>query len=246
MEVEVKIENYYSNHPSMEDYHKYSTELIKPNIIRDSFYKKGDSHRTWMENIDIDAWIEVLIKRLSHAEKSYVYGRYYYDLGIPDDPWCEKGNGSIKLFPNFTINADHIKKDMFDYYSDIYFYKIFSALETIGHLFFKKYSLQVNERSKISFNSSVGKLKGKNPNLHEELLKIINSDEFKQGIEIRNDETHNYPHSEITSGVVKKPDSLSMGISHFKYIQSKDIQKSINEMWDIVVKIFDVINSHSR
>lgn len=76
-----------------------------------------------------------LYQRLSYIGRSYILMMFYYEKGIPDDRSHETSqqNGTTYWFPDFKQDDWHVK-GWFNYFSDGFYYQLFSAFDTIGHI----------------------------------------------------------------------------------------------------------------
>ena len=102
---------------------------------------------------------------------------FHFTKGVPDDEWFispGKNGESIQYYPHFE-EKDHFTKAQFDYYADIFYYKLFSAWDTVGHVLNVLYELEID---KATFNEAVKKLKAVKPDLHAKLKPIVDSEKF--------------------------------------------------------------------
>ena len=201
--------------------------------------KPEDGLTNSMRYIEISEFILQLRHRLADVQKSYVMLIYYYEKGIPDKEWYispGKDGASVEYYPHFN-ESDFIIKDWFDYYSDTFYFKLFSAWDVIGHLINIKYDLKI-ERKNISFWTAVNKLNKKHNVLYSKLEKIRRNDVFKRARDIRDDITHNYLPSSVGLAVSMNEKGGGLGIR--EYIPSDEIVQNAQE----VVGLFEETLMH--
>ena len=88
---------------------------------------------------------------------------FLYGKGFPDDPWkSDPGPGEFATtyFPAF-VHDDHIRKAKFDYFVDIFFFKAYSSLDTLGHLLIHIFDIQL--KAKPDFHQAVEALRTSRP-----------------------------------------------------------------------------------
>jgi len=179
---------------------------------------------------EILTWTVHLQNRLIQTRWSYVLLMFHFNKGIPDDEWFVspgKRGQSIEYYPHFE-KKDHLVKAQFDYYADIFYYKLFSAWDTLGHLLNVTYELEIE---RASFDKAVKKLKTVKPALHGKLKQIMDSPNFWKMSKFRHDATHNHLPGHIGSSVrrVSKNHVTSGGGSYTPSAQIKDnVIKSLN------------------
>jgi hypothetical protein len=153
-------------------------------------------------NAEITTWTVHLQNRLIQTRWSYVLLMFHYKKGIPDEEWFKspgKNNVSIEYYPNFK-EKDHFVKAQFDYYADIFYYKLYSAWDTLGHLLNAMYDLEIEL---VTFNKAVKKLKMSKSDLYDKLKNITDSPDFAKMREFRHNITHNHLPGHIGSSVRK-------------------------------------------
>lgn len=176
------------------------------------------------KRIEILELTRQLAHRLDDVIKSYVMLVYYYDKGIPDENWYSEDG---EYFPDFNQVHFYVK-EWFDYYSDVFYYKLFSAWDLVGHILDVKYDLKVEEKGKkVGFHSAVNALNQKDNSLYSRLDNIRNHPEFKKASEIRNNITHNYLPSSIGLGVNITETGVTVGLR--QYITSDEIINNVRE-----------------
>lgn len=111
------------------------------------------------------------------------------------------------------------------YYSDIFYFKFFSAWETLFHFFNVYYEFKLSP--KVGFKYQVIKELEKNyPELYEIIKLVHESEAFNKFTELRNDITHNYSPSEITPGIYQGKSGMTIfGVG--KYTPTREIQNNI-------------------
>lgn len=192
---------------------------------------------------EIFIWTVHLQNRLAQTRWSHMMFMYYFNKGIPDDEWMispgRKGQ-SVEYYPHFTKN-DHRIKGMFDYYVDVFYYKLFSAWDTLGHLLNAQYELNLN---KPSFHSAVSKLKKSNSELWHELNAIENSPDFREMRGLRHSATHNELLGHIGSGIQRRKDGFSFGTG--SYTPSKKIRDNAIKSLDLFVATLAILRKSAQ
>nr|WP_248278033.1 Cthe_2314 family HEPN domain-containing protein [Paenibacillus sp. SZ31] len=126
----------------------------------------------------------LLIQRVRALIESYILLSFYYELGIPDE--IEQRNNK-DIFNDFEEHHYQIKA-RFDNCTDVFYFKIFSCWETLGHILNIQYDLKTK---RVYFRDVVSSLEKIDANMYFELNEIINDTEFKNAINYRNQITHN-------------------------------------------------------
>jgi hypothetical protein len=117
------------------------------------------SHTVLFKSLEATEILNQLHYKLMGAAKSYVLMSYFFEKGIPDDESYispGKRGESVEFFPHFEPIHFEVK-DWFDYFSDTFYYKLFSALDMVGHFINLQYELGVKPKY-VHFNSVVDKL----------------------------------------------------------------------------------------
>ncbi len=73
---------------------------------------------------------------------------FYYNLGIPDKSWDikEGENGeSGRYFSDFEDRHFQIL-EQFAFYTDVFYYKLFSALDTVGQMLVTAYHVELRTK----------------------------------------------------------------------------------------------------
>lgn len=183
-------------------------------------------------NQELLSWIRLFNNRIGQSRMSYIFFMHYYNKGIPDEEWFispGKEGQSIQYFPHFE-NKTFYYKTMFDYYIDNFYYKFFSAWDTIYHILNVYYQFDIQPGS--GFNGNVMKrLQQKNQELHKIILLTNKSKPFKLSRTLRNDITHNFAPNDISSGISRQKEKgkvkkVSYGVG--KYTPSKVFVENIN------------------
>lgn len=128
---------------------------------------------------DILTWVNSFNGRVYYARRSYIFMSFYIETGIAEN---------IELF----TNEQYIIKDYFDYFADTFFYKLFSAWDTIGHIFNIIFHLSVD---RPSFEKSLYQLKKSNIDAYHLYEPIFKDIAYRDAKDVRNDITHNVPPS---------------------------------------------------
>lgn len=155
--------------------------------------------------VELDIWSRVFLQRVQQAENSLVTMLYLFEQGINDEEWYVEIKGGYRLLPNFK-EKDHKLKYFFDNHSDIFLYKVSSALDNLAHIGNILYHWDIYKPSFIKCwedERSAQKIRESNPELYDAYKGIIRSDAYTRFRKLRNDFTHNYPPSEPTTGIVR-------------------------------------------
>ena len=171
-------------------------------------------------NHQIFIWAVHLQNRIAQTVWSHALVNYFFNKGIPDDEWFlspGRQGQSIEYFPHFS-ERDHEVKMMFDYYADIFYYKLFSCWDNVGHLLNLQYDLEIK---RTTFHSALEKLQTVNNSLWLRLQPIRDSSDFQIMKELRHNVTHNELPGHIGSGIGKQADGFTFGGGD--YTQSKVI-----------------------
>lgn len=197
---------------------------------------------------DIAHWEVILGNHISSIVTNFTYSMYYFYKGIPDDEWIiiPEDGGSVEYFPHFE--DEHYRNLMnFCHFIDVFFLKVFSTFEAIGHLLYKYFQLELNEhdwRDQISFRSAIYKLEEGNYPLYKDLRKIIKSPKFTRGVKIRNQITHSQPPYSFSSGV-----SIINGEALYsipEYTCSKDIKNAMINILQSLRNTLEILERHIK
>ncbi|KZE40269.1 hypothetical protein AV656_03125 [Bhargavaea cecembensis] len=215
--------------------------------IPEGLFDKEGSFLLMLKGIDVFHWKRLLRNRLRSLDVDFAYSMYYFEKGIPDDEWVISPGlqgQSTQYFPHFR-DEHYSNQYNFNFFVDTFFLKAFTVFETIGHLLYKYDDLPLNKddfRDKVSFNSAIYKLKGKNVPLQEELYRIKKSEKYKEGIRMRNDIAHNHPPYQITSGVTISGKAGSFGVG--AYVTSKEIRQIMIGLLESIKETFEALETH--
>lgn len=185
-----------------------------------------------------------LWNRLMDVQKSFIFMIFYYEKGIPDDVWWEspgKSGYSVSYYPKFS-NQNFSDKMNFDYYTDFFYYKLFSSWDTIGHILNLFHQLEINERD-VYLNRCVNKLKYKCENLYKELKKIIKNEDYTKANRIRHDITHNFPPNRIGPGIKETETEKEkiIRITVGEYTTSNEIVDNVYKSLELMSKTLELI-----
>jgi len=196
-------------------------------------------------NIETTNWEMHLQSRISDVWKSYVMLLFYYEMGIPDEEWSIAGeDGGIKYFPHFEKRHYDIKHQ-FDFYTDVFYYKIFSAWDTVGQLLFLIYDLKRASNEKAGFASAVRELKDDHAALRESLASITNHPEFAKSRKFRNDITHNFLPNSLGS-TVRMPKENMMTGGGANYTPSTEFKENVVNVLELFAETLESIKRQIR
>lgn len=235
--------------PSIKDIIKISSyyDFLKFKIVYNEFKETNEVY-------EIDIKIKImfsnsglkmdLMNKISGMYRSFVFLIYYFEKEIPDDEYLvSPGNDgeSISYYPDFTEN-NFIDKSSFDFYTDFFYFKLFSSFDSLCHIINLLYQITTNKKE-IGFNNKFfDKLKMKNKSLAELLFNILDNDDFKRAKEIRNNITHNFSPNQISTTIEEKiEDNKIIGvITHNKYFTSKDIKENVYKSLGILYQALEL------
>ncbi len=186
----------------IEKTYPFNNLFMATQALSDSWPSDG-SIESFEANIEVYDWSQHLNARLRHTCISYVMLMFYYGKGIPDDPWFispGKEGQSVQYLPKFE-ERHFWYKSQFDYYADVFYYKAFSAWDTLGHLLNVAYSLEVKKASFSSVHKHLAPLK---PKLYDKLkAKVVDNSDFKEARDFRHNITHNFLPGKVGSTITK-------------------------------------------
>lgn len=234
----------FFNFPSADDWNQIydDSELEKIHKHLDISQRTQDcDEKSFVDHVEINVLCHELIRRFYHMERSYIFSRFYYENGIPDDEWhlSPGTNGeSVEYYPHFTKD-DHLNKSWFDFYVDVFYFKIFSMYDVLAHIVNVAFILGFQKRNTSMNQNLISKLKGIDAPLSSSLSALLDSPEFIRAKEIRNDISHNYlPHS-VGMSVTRNGGTITVGIK--SYIKSREIIKNMNEIQSILCEMIKAI-----
>lgn len=236
------------NVPTKEEYEKIVDDypLDEQSILSlDNFnftLQPENSIENMYANNQIQTWHTHLANRIYQARWSWVMLNHSFNQGIPDDEWYispGRSGSSIEYFPHFEKDH-HIRKAQFDYFSDIFYYKLFSAWDNLGHILNNMYGLEIK---KPDFHRVVEKLKDVRPDLHSNLNYLIESDGFQKMKEFRHSSTHNELIGHVGSGMSKFSTSTASGITFGvgSYIASEEVKINANKSLKLFAEAVEFI-----
>jgi len=172
-----------------------------------------------------------------NAFKSYYFLMFFYEKGIPDKRWyISPGNNreSVQYYPDFQ-KVDYPIKSWFDFFTDTFYYELFSAWDLIGHFLNVKYDLEIK---KVSFNKAVIKLAEKKPNLYGCLRTVQESSAYKKARKVRDNIVHNYQPNTPGMAVYRNNQVLIPGVRTAtiglkEYVSSEEIVTNIREILEL-------------
>ncbi|MBN1292921.1 MAG: hypothetical protein JXB48_13855 [Candidatus Latescibacteria bacterium] len=207
----------------------YACFPIKSFIIRDSDFAikqaNGIDHYEWFIQLaktqELTAWKFVLQSKWNDVAKAYAMMMFYYNQGIPDEPYFispGRNGQSVEYFPNFS-HEHFVIKDYFDFYADIYFLKLFSAIDDgLWQLLNVYFSLDIDV-CEVTWKNVCSKIANIDSIILDSLKEIYNDDRYRIGKEMRNSITHRLPVGSQGTGISREEDSISFGIHD--YVSSK-------------------------
>jgi hypothetical protein len=129
---------------------------------------------------------------------------------------------------------------MFDYYADIFYYKLFSVWDNLGHLLNIQYDLQIK---RANFLSVVKKLESFNHELWLKLQAVRDSADFATMTRLRHAITHNELPGHIGSSIRKTKDGFTFGGGD--YTPSAEIKENAIKSLNLFAGVIDALREHS-
>ena len=210
-------------------------------------FGKDKKTQDFFAGMELQRYLYEVRQRLGDAARSYILMMYYYGKGIPDKRWYvspSKDGHSIQYYPDFTERHFHIK-GWFDFYSDTFYYKLFSAWDLVGHMINVAYGLSIKKKG-VYFSTAVEALKNKgNEPLYKCLKKIQKSSEFVKAKEIRKDITHNYLPNVAGIRVNRSDDLKSLSLKA-SYITSEEVVANAQKALDLFAKTMEILLASAR
>jgi len=221
----------YFEFPTNEDWKRLYNAASFDKIFSflDDFAAKSRPGSGWTgltKAIELNGCIYEIQHRLADTSRSHILMMFYYEKGIPDKRWYispGKNGESVQYFPDFEEEHFYIK-GWFDFYSDVFYYKLFSTWDLIGHALNVKYDLGVK---RVDFGKAVRALEGKNRPLHDNLESIRNAPAFQTAKKIRDNITHNSLPNTVGMAVYKGDRFETVGLKH--YTTSDEIVANVRE-----------------
>lgn len=224
------------------DNYPFDESILSLDNFQYTLYPEGDTENLYAKK-QILTWYIHLKNRMYQVRWSWVLLNHLFNQGIPDDEWYispgKDGRSSVEYFPHFEKQHFQIKTQ-FDYFSDIFYYKIFSAWDTLGHILNNMYGLNIK---RADFYKAVQALKNVRPDLYSNLNDLIESEDFKIMRDFRHSITHNELIGNISSGVAKFSDSSARGVTFGvgDYTTSAQIKENADESLKLFTQTIEFI-----
>lgn len=235
--------------PSEEDWKRIYNASVCPrlytqlNSLLESL-QFGDGVMEFTRRIEVRELVWQLHHRQVDLAKSYVLMCFYFDKGIPDEEWYKSPGDdgiSIQYFPNFE-KKHFIVKDWFDYYSNAFYYSLFSAWDTVGHILNVYFRLGL-QPERVYFASAVSKLQHSDLDLWRKLDDVLNSPVYQKAKSLRNDITHNYLPSSTGLGITtrKSETVITTSVGIRKYVTSNEIKSNAVGILNLLCECIDTL-----
>ncbi|MFZ1699466.1 MAG: Cthe_2314 family HEPN domain-containing protein [Pyrinomonadaceae bacterium] len=231
--------------PSVDEWNEieseYPVEELQTSEDDFGFCLNAGSFERFGDSANLGIWVNYLSNRLIRTKWSYVIMIFHFRKGIPDDEWVispGRRGQSAEYLLHFEKD-DRIRKAQFDYFADIFFFKLYSCFDTIGHLLHMVYDLGL---TKPDFHRSVKKLADVRPDLFEKLNSVVESDGFRDLKEIR----HGVAHRELPGhigGMVTKVSPSMFTIGTGAYMPSRKVVAIAQQSLRTLVKAMTEIRS---
>jgi len=161
-------------------------------------------------------WKIALHNKWNDVIKSYVMMMFYYNKGIPDDPYFispGRNGNTADYFPNFKPEH-HARKDAFDFYTDVFFFKVFSAFDCIWQTLNVYLDCGLKSK-KVTFGRVCRKIKNSYPDVELFIRKLFKDTRYRNGIILRDSIVHRLPTGAQGSGISHKGDATLFSISEY-------------------------------
>jgi hypothetical protein len=196
--------------------------------------------------IELDGLHFEMHDRVSAAATSYVLMVFYFEQGIPDKRWRQspgKNGSSISYFPDFRPRHFRLK-GWFDFYADVFYYKLFSAWDLMGHVLNVRHSLKLPLPDFVSAMEALGR---KDPVGRKAWDPIFGSHIFRDVRQIRNKITHGYSPNTTGMSVSREESildgkkSITYGFGLKKYLPSNEILSMANKGIDLFERSLSIL-----
>lgn len=216
--------------------------------LENSEFGKDKKTQDFFAGMELQRYLYEVGQRLRDVARSYILMMYYYEKGIPDKRWYvspSKDGHSIQYYPDFTERHFQIK-GWFDFYSDTFYYKLFSAWDLVGHIINVAYGLGIKKKQVYFSRRAVEALKNKgNEPLYKCLKELQNSPGFLRANTIRNDITHNYLPNVAGIRVYRSDNSKSLSLKA-SYITSESVVANAQEALGLFAKTIEILLANVR
>jgi len=213
--------------------------------FENSEFGKDKKTQDFFAGMELHRYLYEVRQRLGDVARSYILMMHYYGKDIPDkcsDVSPSKDGHTFQYYQGFTGRHFHIK-GWFDFYSDTFYYKLFSAWDLVGHMINVAYGLGIKKSDFSKAVDALGK-KGDEP-LHKCLKDLQKSKGFKRAKDIRNDITHNYLPN--VAGIrVYRSDGLKSLSLKASYITSEEVVANAQKALDLFAKTIEILLASAR
>ena len=225
-----------------------SNEIIEPlkdkNITNYSFniFNVTDIDSN-VETSSVTTWIENINTLIADIAISYGFSRFYFELGIPDDPYRispGRQGQSEQFFPNFQ--PQHFSNQrMFRIYAELTISKIFSVLDNLGTLYlyaFNGHDIVLDKSHRKHFHTIVSEItKNSDNHILEPLFLITKTEHFNKAKGFRNDIIHNKTPLKLQTKLFFRNDGKQRKFgASVVYTKAEDVISIINFLTETVLK----------
>lgn len=192
----------------------------------DPFFDRVDMTHPLLSDI-----IREYNNKVGSAVLSYVLLRFYYDKGIPDEPWYQSPgpNGeSCKYMPLFEDKHWGIRC-WFSYFADVYYLRLFSIwdsiLEIMNHFYCYDLKIDTRFRSKL-----IDKLKAEHPIIAQAISDVANDPLYTEANRYRTAAAHGTSENRIKNTIsVQKNTKVKVPVYNGERIQLDENGKQIKK-----------------
>ena len=190
---------------------------------------------------ELSAWKIALHNKWNDIAYAYVMMMFYYNQGIPDEPYYispGKKEQSVEYFPNF--NQEHyLIKDSFDFYADVYFFKFFSAInDGVWQILNVYFNLGIDVY-KVTWKNIRFKIANIDSKILDSLEKIYKDDRYIKGNNLRNSITHRLPVGSQGTGIRRKDNAIIFRV--LDYVSARETVEVAKGLLDFGIEAFEKI-----
>lgn len=197
--------------------------------------------RQFATHQELIAWKRVLHNKFNDVARAYVMMMFFYNQGIPDEPYYispgKKGQ-SVEYFPNFK-KEHFVIKDSFDFYTDVYFFKFFSAIEDGILQILNVYFSVGLDACEVSWRVFCSRFVNIDSNILNFLKKIYKDNRYKKGKDFRNSITHRLPTGSQDTGIRREENAVVFRVH--EYVKARETVEVAKELLDFGMEAFERI-----
>lgn len=193
-------------------------------------------------NMEVLHWNNEFNSKAFDLANNYALVMHHYSKGIPDDEWCVPGErGGYRYHPHFE-QKHHDIFYWFTFYTESYYTRFSSLIDTICHIINVKYGFHF-EPTKGFNKKVVESLKTADKDLFDYLQGLLKNKVYKSIETFRNNITHNFKPSNVSSGIKRyeKDGQKIISGGAGEYTTSREFVTNIEQSIDLMAEIVDTI-----